>query len=207
MRQRSRILSFTLATLLIVVGCSGAPAPSSPSPSSPPSPSVSESSPPTAPEPSSSTDAVPPPAPLPFPEYPDALTAEDTAENAILAAQYFIELINYMQSTGDTEQFEEVSLPSCNFCERSASRYRERKSAGGVLVGGEISVDGLQSERTIDQLAWEVTGDWFIDAALLTSETGAAEQIIDEEILKNHRMGVQLVESRWMLLEVAKEQG
>src|SRR5690625_3411988 len=119
MRQRGQMGILVFAALVGLANCAGA-APEPP-PSEPPAPTVSPSVSPSE-DPEEPGEEAPSPEPLPLPDYPEDLTAEDTAENAILAAEYFLELMNYAQSTGDSDLFEDASLPTCETCARMVDR-------------------------------------------------------------------------------------
>src|SRR5699024_11054775 len=157
MRQRGQLGFLVFAALFGLAGCADA-APGLPQ-SEPPvpadAPSVSQPEDPEDPE-----EEVPTPEPLPLPDYPEDLTAEDTAENAILAAEYFLELMNYIQSTGDVAPFEEVAAQSCESCERYVDKIEALYKEGGFSVGNYTLMRDAQAGRTNDGLAWEVHSDW-----------------------------------------------
>lgn len=205
MRQRSRIAVFLLASLLWVAGCAGEPESGDPE-TSPPAPTTGAPSPET-PDPAVSEpeDGTPTPEPLPLPEYPQDLTNEDTAENAVLAAEYFIELMNYIQSTGDVGPFEEVAAPSCASCERYVARVVQLYGHGGFSVGNYTSLENVIAARTKDGIAWEVTSDWRIDEGFRYDTTQDSTHELDETLLPGRRIGVQLHEGQWWILALARE--
>ena len=201
MRQRGQLGFLVFAALFGLAGCADA-APGLPQ-SEPPvpadSPSVSQPEDPADPE-----EEVPTPEPLPLPDYPEDLTAEDTAENAILAAEYFLELMNYIQSTGDVAPFEEVAAQSCESCERYVERQEERYRSGGFSNGNHASMDSPKASRTEDGIAWVVASDWTItDGTRYDAEENVLKHIPGNELM-GHRMGVQLIESEWKMLTFAK---
>jgi len=148
-------------------------------------------------------EEVPPPEPLPLPPYPSGLAAEDTAENAILAAEYFLELVSHVQSTGDVEPLERASVPICATCKRLVDRQVDRKERNAYLVGNHLSIDGAFARRTVDDLAWEVIGE--VSGTSGTEvENGKVVRIFPAQTESNFRIGVQLVEDEWMILEFAK---
>src|SRR5699024_12463224 len=93
-------------------------------------------------------------------------TAEDTAENAILAAEYFLELMNYIQSTGDVAPFEEVAAQSCESCEKFIATQTDRYECGGFLVGNRGRLLSPIGERTSDGLACQISADWDVSVAI-----------------------------------------
>lgn len=206
MGQRRRFVVLSLVSLLWMTSCSGEPAETEPSPVVSSSPTeIGESTPdpsPTAEPTDSGDEGVPEPEPLPLPDVPDDLAPEDTAENAIRAAEYFVDLINYMLSTGDTTQFQALSIPVCEPCERIVKLQHDRQDKNGYLVGNLLSFEGLEAERTTDDLAWVVHGDL---------ETSDGFEVIDGDVEnhvsalqeKGYRIAVQLVDGTWMLLTFA----
>jgi len=189
------------AALVGLANCAGA-APEPP-PSEPPAPTVSPSVSPSE-DPEEPGEEAPSPEPLPLPDYPEDLTAEDTAENAILAAEYFLELMNYIQSTGDVAPFEAVAAESCESCERYVERQEERYRTGGFSNGNHASMESPQASRTEDGIAWVVTSDWTItDGTRYDAEENDLKHIPGNE-LAGHRMGVQLIESEWKMLTFAE---
>src|SRR5690625_1992473 len=137
MGRWGRIAVTLLAVLVGSAGCAGEPGeldgppeaadpPVSPAPADP----VEVEEPEAPEEPVEVT-----PEPLPLPEYPEELTEEDSAANALLAAEYFLELMNYIQSTGDVEPFAAVAAESCESCQRFIDRQVEKYSAGSFKVG------------------------------------------------------------------------
>lgn len=189
------------AALFGLAGCANAaPEPPRAEPPVPTdSPSVSPSEDLEDPE-----EEVPTPEPLPLPDYPEDLTAEDTAENAILAAEYFLELMNYIQSTGDVAPFEEVAAQSCESCERYVERQKERYRAGGFSNGNHASMNSPRASRTGDGIAWVVAADWTItDGTRYDAEENGLKHIPGNKLM-GHRMGVQLIESEWKMLTFAE---
>src|SRR5699024_770201 len=120
MGRWGRVAVTLLAVLVGSVGCAGEPGELDGSPEvADPSVSPVPADPVEAEEPVEPEDPVEvTPEPLPLPEYPEDLTEEDSAANALLAAEYFLELMNYIQSTGDVEPFAAVAADSCGSCER-----------------------------------------------------------------------------------------
>src|SRR5699024_4021356 len=165
------------------------------------SPSVSQPEDPADPE-----EEVPTPEPLPLPDYPEDLTAEDTAENAILAAEYFLELMNYIQSTGDVAPFEEVAAQSCESCENFIATQTDRYESGGFLVGSGGRLVSPIGERTSDGLAWQISADWDVsDGIKFAPDDGVIN--IQGTLLAQFRIGVQLVSDSWVMLDFARASG
>ena len=146
---------------------------------------------------------APTPEPLPLPDYPEDLTAEDTAENAILAAEYFLKLMNYAQSTGDSDLFEDASLPTCETCARMVEIQNERYGNGAYLAGNVITMSEPRSNRTEDGWGWVVIGDAAATDGVEV-RNGKVTRTISGRIEKNFRIGVQLVDKEWRILEFAR---
>jgi len=188
------------AALFGLAGCANAaPEPPRAEPPMPTdSPSVSPSEDLEDPE-----EEAPTPEPLPLPDYPEDLTAEDTAENAILAAEYFLELMNYAQSTGDSDLFEDASLPTCETCARMVEIQNERYGNGAYLAGNVITMSEPRSNRTEDGWGWVVIGDAAATDGVEV-RNGKVTRTISGRIEKNFRIGVQLVDKEWRILEFAR---
>src|SRR5699024_9059847 len=198
-RQRGQLGFLVFAALFGLAGCADA-APGLPQ-SEPPvpadSPSVSQPEDPADPE-----EEVPTPEPLPLPDYPEDLTAEDTAENAILAAEYFLELMNYAQSSGDAEPFKAVVLEQCKTCERFVSLLVDRSRAGGFLYGNMITIDDAKARRTKSGKAWEVASTWQVSDGVKQDSAGSAKTEVPGRT-EEMRVAVALVDKKWALVEIA----
>lgn len=204
MRRRSQTIVFALASLLGVAACTGVPEtdiPDAPVPfvtadvEEPPPPGSPETAPP---------DNVPTPEPLPLPEYPEDLTAEDTAENAVRAAEYFLDLMNYIQSTGHVEPFEEVAADSCASCDRFIERINDLYQGGGFSTGNYIQMAEPLAERTEDGFAWVVVSDWIVSDGLRHSPNPEKVVELEGATLEQHRVGAQLIEGSWRILAFAR---
>lgn len=209
MRQRRRHLILTLVAALAVTGCAGEsnsdlPPPQTPLETASPTGGSSEDESPSV-DGSGASEATetPTPEPLPLPDYPADLTAEDTAENAVIAAEYFLDLMNYIQSTGDVAVFEEVSADSCQSCRRFIDNTDEIYAQGGFSVGNYAEMRSPIASKTEDDLAWVVVADWTIGTGqrVLGGEEGYVD--IPGNFLENHRLGVQLIEGEWKMLTFA----
>ncbi|HLS64813.1 MAG TPA: DUF6318 family protein [Ruania sp.] len=73
------------------------------------------------------------------PERPVAME-EETVEGAIAAAKYFMELMPYVLGTGDTTEWDSMSLHGCEFCESIRSMASEANEGDGFATGGEIEI-------------------------------------------------------------------
>ena len=187
------------AALVGLANCAGA-APEPP-PSEPPAPTVSPSVSPSE-DPEEPGEEAPFPEPLPLPDYPEDLTAEDTAENAILAAEYFVDLMNYTQSSGDTGAFEEVVLEQCNTCERFVDLQADRADAGGYLQGNLITVEDAQVKRTESGQAWEVASTWQVSDGVKQDSANSAKMEVPGRT-EEMRIAVALINKKWALVEIA----
>ncbi len=189
------------AALVGLANCAGA-APEPP-PSEPPAPTVSPSVSPSE-DPEEPGEEAPFPEPLPLPDYPEDLTAEDTAENAILAAEYFLELMNYIQSTGDVAPFEAVAAESCTSCDRYVDKVEALYEAGGFSVGNYTQMRDARVGRTSDGLAWEVHSDWEINDGFRYEAARDEVVRLEGARLEGRRIGVQSIDGEWRVLALAK---
>lgn len=198
MRQRSRLIIVLLATVYWVAGCTPVPNDDpKPTPTVTVAPSPSPS--PTDTEP---VDDVPEPAPLPLPEYPSDLTLEDTAENAVRAADYFVEVVNYTQSTGDKAPLQWHANDTCRTCANLLEELESLYADGGYIVGNSLTYSDTSTSRTDDGLAWIVRGVMRSEDGSQVSGDGTTKQLRGQSA-EHYRVGVQAIEDRWIILEMA----
>ncbi|MCK9794426.1 DUF6318 family protein [Isoptericola sp. 4D.3] len=148
MTRNRAILAATsiAAAALLVAGCEGdTPA----TPSAEPTASASADA---SPSPSPSSTAV-----VVAPERPDAMD-DDGPAGAEAAAVYFLELDPYIMQTGDTAEWETMSLKSCEYCANRLDQANEIADRDDAFSGGETNVVVL---HTYEQDA--STGIWPID--------------------------------------------
>lgn len=199
MRQRGQIRILVFAALFGLASCtSAAPEiPDSESPAPTVSPSVSPSE-----DQENPGEEAPTPEPLPLPDYPEDLTAEDTAENAILAAEHFIDLMNYTQSSGDTGAFAEIVLEQCKTCERFIDLQTDRYAAGGYLVGNFITLEDAEVRRSESGKAWEVASTWQVSDGVKQESANSVKTEVPGRT-EEMRIAVALVNKKWVVVEIA----
>lgn len=115
--HRRPIAAAALALSGLVAGCSGA---EDPEPATP-EPTPVTSAPSASPSPSPSAEGVD------KPERPAAMDQHD-ADGAAAAAEYFIELYDYVMRTGDTSEWEAMSHGTCGFCSDAISQANRLQS-------------------------------------------------------------------------------
>lgn len=195
-----------LAAIMALAGCSASPEDAEPAPTV----TVAEPLPEPVPEPSEETGGEAPspvatPEPLPLPEYPADLTLEDTADNALIAAEYFLELMNYIQSTGDVGPFQEVSADSCSSCADFIERQRVRYESGGFSNGQQAYLKAPQVERTSDGLAWVVTANIEVMKGIRYDGNVKEFTEVEADLLARFRIATQLFVNEWKMLALAEE--
>jgi len=79
------------------------------------------------------------------PVLPDAAT-EPTEAGARAFAEFYWELVNYAQATGDTSPVRLVSAQTCQPCASSASAIDRVYAKGGVIRGGDYSVTSVDTQ-------------------------------------------------------------
>lgn len=145
------------------------------------------------------------PEPLELPEYPLDLELKDTADNAVRAAEYFIELMNYAQSTGDVGPYEEVSAGGCTSCHGFIGAVEDIYAPGGFSVGNYLEVTSVTAHRTEDGLAWEVVADMDISDGFrhMPGESEGTVFVSAREI-PGRRIGAYLQDGQWWMLIMAR---
>jgi len=66
-------------------------------------------------------------------EYPDV-------QGAAVTAQHFAELYGAILRTGDTELWEALSGPDCDFCADSAALAKEYADSGSTVTGAQVEI-------------------------------------------------------------------
>ena len=162
-----------------------------------PSASVSVSATPTP-------TAPPPPATpyrFPTPEEPEGMY-QHTDGGAIATAQYFVELIGYQASTGDTSKMEKISLPECEYCNGRIAYVKHTYSIGSwadnfhttnmTLLGYGPAPEGELGEIGVRIDVITPTYQYYIP-----DEGGLG---IEESLELNMAVILEWHEDRWMVL-------
>ncbi|MPV50041.1 hypothetical protein GCG21_08485 [Pseudactinotalea sp. HY160] len=197
--RRTGIAATILAGTMLLTGCSGGDESSAGPPTTDTAgPTTTET--PTTEQTTPNEEPVPEPNPLPKPERPAAM--DDTgAKGAIAAAEYFFDLYNYVQSTGETELLESISTPRCTACSSLRERVSEIYANGGYMVGGGTILADVNAEPTIDGLAWEVTYDMIVADMQVVHGDGRNDTYTATQY-PGARMGAQIIGHDWKILEI-----
>ena len=196
-RRRFAAVSLALAGSLVALSaCSGADDPdadAAQSPSSSVSPSASPTPTPTPSATYKPASAEGPAENVPLPVMPEEAKVE-SKEGLIAFARYWYELVNYGYETGDVEPVKAFTLDPCRDC----SRYLQVVSDGYVdtdwIVGGQITVHGLDSEYVLtDTGRYQVLVQFSQDPLELRGPEGR----VYKEHPGSERPVVQLLEARW----------
>lgn len=135
--RRPTVVRHTIAAALLAVGTMTGALSSCGKPAPEPTATSASSAPaPTATEPSPTPTASPSPTP---PAKPAGWTSNDDA-GALAAAQYFMDLYNYVIATGDLTEWKALAAPDCGFCSSVATTTGDVYGAGGHIEGGAITV-------------------------------------------------------------------
>ncbi|WP_435737369.1 DUF6318 family protein [Cellulosimicrobium sp. PMB13] len=195
-RARRRVLGLgAVVTVGLVVGGCTAEEPVEPEPSTntAESPEVTEEPEPTPTE----TGPV-------KPERPAAMEQED-AEGAAAAAEYFIELYDYVMTTGDTTEWRAMSLESCTFCQGSIEQANQISSRSDVFEGGDAVV-------TVDDPTFyardEATGIYSLDARVIQEpiaiRSAKGEELFAQERTDDlYRAEVGRRNGEWVVVEIS----
>ena len=194
-----RLPALGLAVLAVAAGLAGCSdgntdaAPKAATPSEPAS--VSATPPPTAPPPPAT------PYRFPTPEEPEGMY-QHTDGGAIATAQYFVELLGYQASTGDTSKMEKISLPECEYCNGRIAYVKHTYSIGSwadnyhttnmTLLGYGPAPEGELGEIGVRIDVITPTYQYYIP-----DEGGLG---IEESLELNMAVILEWHEDRWMVL-------
>lgn len=95
-------------------------------------------------------ELTPTPSPSPtldltrLPERPDAMS-EPTADGALAAATYVLQLYGYTFASGDTAPWRAITLDTCSFCSKVAETVEEIEASGDRSSGSTMTVDSTRS--------------------------------------------------------------
>lgn len=91
----------------------------------------------------SPTDDVPTPPDLDQPTPPEEMGVDDRA-GAAAAAEYYLRLLEYSQTTGDTRQLEQMSAGDCSFCQSRLDDIEETHTTGGWIENTGFALDDIR---------------------------------------------------------------
>jgi hypothetical protein len=195
-RARRRVLATgaVVAAGLLVAGCTGEQ-PAEPEPST----STVEADPTETPEPSPTETG------RAKPERPAAMDQEDAA-GAAAAAEYFIELYPYVMATGDTSEWESMSLDTCEPCSGFIEQASTIASRGDVFEGGVIAAEVPEPGRYVRD---EVTGIFPLDVAYtqepMTISSSAGEELYASDMTSSERrVEMGLRGGEWVVVTIAE---
>ncbi|WP_454042589.1 DUF6318 family protein [Cellulosimicrobium sp. Marseille-Q8652] len=189
-------LGVVVAVGMLVAGCTGEE-PVEPEPSTS---TAEESAEPTEePEPSpTETGPV-------KPERPAAMEQKD-AEGAAAAAEYFIELYPYVMATGDTAEWQAMSLETCEPCSGFIDQASTIASRGDVFEGGKISVDVPEPNRYMrDEITGIVPLDVQYSQEPMRILSSSGKELFSSQRTSNERrVEVGLRDGEWVVVTIAE---
>src|SRR5699024_8634467 len=109
---------------------------------------------------------------------------------------------NYSQSSGDVEQFQQISLDQCNACQRFIDLQVERYESGGFLHGNEVTITDVHARRSESGAAWEIASVWEVSEGIKRTDA-ESEPVTVEGRIEEMRVAVALIQGGWQLVEIA----
>lgn len=201
-RRGAAVLAVALT--LGVAACDPGEDPTNPPPSQSSEESSTASESPSGEAATETTTTAGPPE-LDPPEPPDGMFVDDH-QGVALAAGYFLELYNYMRATGDTNYFESMSGPDCNFCAYSVETVNAVYGNGEWLEGGAIEFDISDANvvlATSEQSAYTVQLDATQTEMLVHRSDGSVDEVASDELQLG--MGLEFVNERFIVVGVNVE--
>lgn len=183
--------SIAAAAALLVAGCDDDP-PATPSPE----PTAASESPSASPSPSATAVVV-------APERPKEMD-DDGPAGAEAAAVYFLELDDYIMKTGDTAEWESMSLKSCGFCDDRSNQAATIKQEGYIYDGGNVKA------RAVHTYAQDAsTGIWPVDVETRvrawTVTEGDKEVASQGAVTSTQRVEVARKSDKWVIVGVVND--
>lgn len=185
-----RLCACAMALCLSMAACSGEPEPMYADPT-PPASGASN------PEPTSEPPS-PPPTPTSDPpevEQPPALPAAARRDDAVGAeafVRHYWAMVNYAQSTLDTERLSALATTECVGCAGGQRFIDEVADTAGTIRGGEYTIVGVDELRRVPGPENEFTG-----IAVLTSNTQRVTTPGEEPITYPAGRSMQTMTLRW----------
>ncbi|MBD5788233.1 hypothetical protein IF650_18900 [Cellulosimicrobium terreum] len=194
-RRRVAAAGVVVAVGLVVGGCTG---------EEPAEPDLTTSTVEAEPEPTEEPEPTPTETGPAMPERPAAMEKDD-AEGAAAAAEYFLELYSYVMTTGDTSEWEVLSLDSCTFCQGAIEQAGQIAQREDVFEGGgavaNVDDPGFYSRD-------EATGIFPLDVHVvqepmsIRSEDG--EELFAQKRTDDiYRAELGLSDGEWVVVEIS----
>ncbi|WP_127479002.1 DUF6318 family protein [Nocardioides pantholopis] len=101
-------------------------------------------------DPGDSSSAAATPTPTSTAPVEPTLPAEAEGTDAAAAeafVEFYWEMVNYAQATGDVDGLRELALESCAACKGGADGISQIHSADGLIDGGVVTVQALNARR------------------------------------------------------------
>lgn len=155
--------------------------------------SSEEESPPPAMTPTPSASPV---AASPTPEVPagpamPAAAREHTEAGAEAFVEYFWEVVNYAQATGDTQILRELSATGCTGCDAGISGVEKVYANAGVILGGEARV------QTIDPEVFKDSNGYFAHVQARLTFDAQTDRYPDRQTSEPERLSEYAFDLTW----------
>lgn len=191
--RRRPIAAAVLALTGLVAGCSGGEDPVEPAA---PEPTPTATAPSASPSPSPSAEGED------KPERPAAMEKHD-AEGAAAAAEYFIELYDYVMRTGDTSEWDAMAHSSCSSCGDMIQQATEIEASGANVEGGTTDASVIQTYAR-DEATGIFPMDVRVDQApMLITDPDGTVLLETERSESDRRVEAGIVDEEWVIVEVA----
>jgi hypothetical protein len=126
--KRTPLAALALLVAVACIGCSDDPEPDFAPP---------ESTSPAPADPTSSTTSAPPDLP--------ADAQKNSARGAEAFVKFFWRMVNYAQTSGETESLSALANPRCKACSAGVQYLDDVFARGGVITGGATRVSDVRS--------------------------------------------------------------
>jgi hypothetical protein len=198
-RPPSVLCVIGVATLLLA-GCTS---PDEPGETGPSATSAAESStePSASPSPSPSPSQEPEPVVV-APQRPAAMD-DDGYQGAAAAAEYFLELDDYIMKTNDTAEWEAMSHEKCTTCAARLHQAQNIAKNADVFEGGKVSTRILHSyEQDGPTGIWPIDVEISVAPVSITDSAGKVLYSAKKSVAKE-RIEVVREDDRWIIVNIA----
>ncbi len=132
------------------------------------------------------------------PERPAALDGPATEENAKAVGRYFMSLFPYAIATGDLASWNELSGPSCRYCQSVRDAVAEVHDAGNLGTGGAFEI-GFTSSFELGTDEFLVGVEYIENPSQTVAPDGTVVEDFPGRNLRKANLNISWTGSAWVV--------